>query len=313
MGFLAYTADYIPMTDSLQPNVITCGIGPTSSIFALTPTVTPSGFSDPYQAPVDLSEWADLVPTSILSKCGGVAIPAAATAMAIVSALTTTSTQYDNYGHSPSSTAEPKVLSTVNAKPATTTVTIPAAATAAAIVSALTTTSTQYDNYVHSPSSTAEPKALSTVNAKPATTTDAQSTTILKGNQASQPKTTTRAAEDNISTPNPTTTSPSPIVISSVTITPGAPAVTVDGTEISLAASSSLLVVGTSTLSLGASSTLGYGSLVWSGLGGSGTAGSNTKPYLATFTGAGGKLEPTLHVKFVLICFIVSGLLSGTL
>lgn len=259
MGFLAYTADYIPMTDSLQPNVMTCSNGPTSSIFALTPTVTPSGYSDPYQAPIDVEEWVDLVPTSIVSKC----------------------------------------------ERANTT--IPAAALA--IVSALTTTSTQYDNYVHSPSSTAEPKALSTVNPKSATTTDVRSTTTLKGSQASQPKTT---PEDDTSTPNPTTTSPLPIVISSVTITPGAPAVTVDGTKISLAASSSVLVVGTSTLNLAASSTLGYGSFVWSGLGGSDTAGSNTKPPLATFTGVGGKSEPTLHVKFVLIC-IISGLLSGTL
>jgi hypothetical protein len=266
MGFLAYTADNIPMTDSLQPNVTTCDTGPTSSIFALTPTVTPSGYSDPYQAPVDIDEWLDMVPSSITSKCP-MAIAFPASLMSIVSALTTTSTQYDNYVHSPSSTA----------------------------------------------ASTAEPKVLSTVNAKPVTTTDAQSTTTLKGNQVSQPKTTTRAAEDNVSTPNPITTSPSPIVISGVTITPGAPAVTVDGTEISLAASSSILVVGTSTLNLAASSTPGYGSLVWSGLGGSGTAGSNTGPHLATFTGAGGKPEPTLHVKFVLICFIISGLLSGTL
>jgi hypothetical protein len=263
MGFLAYTADYIPTTDSRQPDVTTCGNGPTSSIFALTPTVTPSGYSDPYQAPIGVEEWGDLVPPSIVSECERAPITAMAAAMAIVSALTTTSTQYDNY--------------------------------------------------VHSPSSTAEPKVLSTVNAKPATTTSVQSTTTLKGSQASQPKTTTRAAEDSASTPNPTTTSPSPIVISSVTITPGAPAVTVDGTEISLAASSSVLVVGTSTLNLAASSTPGYGSLVWSGLGGSGTAGSNTKPHLATFTGAGGKSEPTLHVKFVLISIIISGLLSGTL
>lgn len=262
MGFLAYTADYIPMTNSLQPSLTTCGIGPTSSIFALTPTVTPSGYSDPYLAPVGVDEWLDMIPTSISSKCfGGIAFPA----------------------------------------------------TAMSMVSALTTTSTQYDNYVHSPSSTAEPKDLSTVDAKPVTTTDVQSTTTLKGNQASQSKTTTRAADDNASAPNPTTTSPSPIVISGVTITPGAPAVTVDGTEISLAASSSVLVVGTSTLNLAASSTPGYGSLVWSGLGGSGTAGSNTKPHLATFTGAGGKSEPTLHVKFVLISIIISGLLSGTL
>jgi hypothetical protein len=263
MGFLAYTADYISMTDSLQTNVTTCGNGPTSSIFALTPTITPSGYSDPYQAPIDVDEWLNMVPTSIASKCQGPSFCAPATAMAIVSALTTTSTQYDNY--------------------------------------------------VHSPSSTAEPKDLSTVDAKPVTTTDVQSTTTLKGNQASQSKTTTRAADDNASAPNPTTTSPSPIVISGVTITPGAPAVTVDGTEISLAASSSVLVVGTSALNLAASSTPGYGSLVWSGLGGSGTAGSNTKPHLATFTGAGGKSEPTLHVEFVLISIIISGLLSGTL
>jgi hypothetical protein len=267
MGFLAYTADYIPTTDSWQPDVTTCGNGPTSSIFALTPTVTPSGYSNPYQAPIGVEEWGDLVPLSIVSKCERETITGVAAAVAVVSALTTTSTQYDDYVHSLSSTA----------------------------------------------ASTAEPKVLSTVNAKPVTTTDAQSTTTLKGNQASQPKTTTRAAEDNASTSNPITTSPSPIVISGVTITPGAPAVTVDGTEISLAASSSVLVVGTSTLNLAASSTPGYGSLVWSGLGGSGTAGSNTGPHLATFTGAGGKPEPTLHVKFVLICFIISGLLSGTL
>lgn len=111
-----------------------------------------------------------MVPTSILSKCGGTTITGVAAAVAVVSALTTTSTQYDNYVHSLSSTT----------------------------------------------ASTAESKVLSTVNAKPVTTTDAQSTTTLKGNQASQPKTTTRAAEDNASTPNPITTSPSPIVISGV-------------------------------------------------------------------------------------------------
>src|SRR4051794_19740026 len=101
MGFLAYTADYTLReigTHSYTGELVTytvCSEGPTSSVFALTPTITPSGFSDPYLAPVDDVEWIDMVPTSLVSKCLYTGV-SPAVAEVYVSALTATTTQYDD-------------------------------------------------------------------------------------------------------------------------------------------------------------------------------------------------------------------------
>jgi hypothetical protein len=114
MGFLAYTADYTfggietdSFTDGLVATITHCSAGSTSSIFALTPTVTPSGFSDPYLAPVDVGEWASMLPASVKSKCQEAGIPFAAVAQVYVSALTATTTQYDDYVHSQSKSSSP--------------------------------------------------------------------------------------------------------------------------------------------------------------------------------------------------------------
>jgi hypothetical protein len=72
-GFVAYSADYFSagmITETLPSRetvAASCTTGPTTE-FALIPTVTPPGFSDPYQAPVAVDQWVDMVPAS-LSKC----------------------------------------------------------------------------------------------------------------------------------------------------------------------------------------------------------------------------------------------------
>jgi hypothetical protein len=113
MGFLAYTADYTlnaieteTYSDGLVETYTDCSAGSTSSTFALTPTVTPSGFSDPYLAPVGIEDWASMVPASVQSKCRDAGIAFPAVAQVYVSALTATTTQYDDYVHSQASPAK---------------------------------------------------------------------------------------------------------------------------------------------------------------------------------------------------------------
>jgi hypothetical protein len=148
MGFLAYTADYTlsgietqSYTDGLVATYTDCVAGSTSSTFALTPTVTPSGFSDPYLAPVGIEDWRSMVPASLQSKCqwAGIAFPAVA--QVYVSALTATTTQYDDYVHSQSSPHQSQSSSPYQSSPAKQT----ASATPRSKTGA-TTTSSGYGN-----------------------------------------------------------------------------------------------------------------------------------------------------------------------
>ncbi|KAF7506932.1 hypothetical protein GJ744_011063 [Endocarpon pusillum] len=114
-----------------------------------------------------------------------------------------------------------------------------------------------------------------------------------------------------------------PIVIAGMTLTPGAPAVMISGTTYSLELSSSLLVVDGSTLipetTQSATSGEGYGSLIWSGIGGRVTAsiastdpagatgtgtGTGTRPPVAVFTGTGSRLEHGIGTSWMVLSMV---------
>jgi hypothetical protein len=253
VGFLAWSADYFSVgvtteTLSAATTVVTsCSQGPTTE-FGLIPTVTPPGFTDPYQAPVNIAQWSAMLTASLSCQVT-------------------------------ESWAFPAVA--LNA------------------VSALTTTSTLYDDYVH-PQSTSSSTSKQSTPAK------------------NSPATTGNLKVGSSTGPLAPVTSLAPVVVAGITITPGAPAATIGGTTYSLAASSLVLVVDGSTLRPEATSTVasgggGLGSLIWSGIGGTGSSatlpgGSATRSgaQVATFTGAANKVASGKDWRYWLAALLVA-------
>lgn len=105
MGFLAYL---ITSTANPSPSAATdsCAAAPAST-FGVTPTAIPPGYNDPYQVPLDIQAWDALIPQE-LGSCTTIGPVFGVSAVAVVSALTATTTIYDNNVHAPNTSPTPK-------------------------------------------------------------------------------------------------------------------------------------------------------------------------------------------------------------
>jgi hypothetical protein len=337
-GFLAYSADYFSagiITESLSATetlVATCTKGPTTE-FALIPTVTPPGFSDPYQAPVVANQWESMIPAS-LSKCSiepPVFLATAAIALNAVSALTATSTQYDDYVHPQAtssstgkrSTPAQNSLTTPTTKPNSEPSATPLAAQTPQVTSttpALTSTPHASSILVVGPSTSTLPKTAASpapVVVSGTTITPGGPAVTIGGTKYSLALSSPVLIIGSLTSTLASVTTLAPVVVAGTTITPGAPAVTIGGTTYSLAASSSVLVVDGSTLTpkatLTAASSGGVGSVVWSGIGGmegsatsagGGVTGSGVQ--VTTFPGAANRVAGGMDWRYWLAAVLVA-------
>jgi hypothetical protein len=66
-------------------------------LFAITPTTTPPGYTNPYEAPVGEGDWGELLPSEVKEKCRDPTVQIGPLrAVASVSALTKTSTEFED-------------------------------------------------------------------------------------------------------------------------------------------------------------------------------------------------------------------------
>ena len=283
-GFLAYRADYSPVgmttetSSATKAVVASCSEGPTTE-FALTPTVTPPGFSDPYQAPVGFLQWSSMIPAS-LRTCSIEDFIFPAVAINAVSALTTTSTQYDDYVHSQATSSSTGKQSTPAKNSPTTPTAKPNSVPSASVVISGTTITPG------APAVTIGGTKYSLAASSPLLVVGSSTRTLAP------------------------VTSLAPVVVGGTTITPGAPAVTIGGTTYSLAASSSVLVVDGSTLTpeatLTAARSGGVGSLIWSGIGGTGGSATGSGAQITTFTGTASRVAGGMDWRYWMAALLIA-------
>jgi hypothetical protein len=105
MGFLAYL-----ITSTVNPSPLaatdSCTAAPAST-FGVTPTAILPGYNDPYQVPLDVLAWDALIPQE-LGSCTTIGPVFGVSAVQVVSALTATTTIYDNNVHAPNTSPTPQ-------------------------------------------------------------------------------------------------------------------------------------------------------------------------------------------------------------
>lgn len=259
-GYRAVTTDYaevVTVTTPTETITTECLASAAAGTIVLTP------LDDKYDVEVHLSEWLSMVPSDITSRCG---FDAAAPhgAVNVQSALTETTTEYDDYQHS-------QVTSTKKTSEQTT----PSSAKA--------TTTTSPKEEIKEGTEQTQPVSTQRPTQNPPTQNPPTQDPPTPDSPAS-------VASPLITTQTSTYT---PVILGGSTLTAGGPAVTISGTTYVLGTSSDL-VVNDNTLGLAtspSSATTGDGgpsTLVWEGPGGTIVTASQTGPVtvVATFTGA---------------------------
>lgn len=247
------SAVFETITEPLETRIKTCAAEASEETIALTPP------GNKYEVEVEASEWDKLLPEDIRTRCGRQnQLPMGS--IDIQSALTETTTEYDDYQHSQATTT------TKNSDPTT-----PSSAKA---------------------TTTREPvKEESSQNPPPSSQQPAQNQPTQNQPEQNSPA---PAASSSTSTQTQTSTY-TPVILGGATLTAGGPAATVSGTTYSLGRSSELVVNGNTMASASTSGGAGgLGTLIWEGLGGTVTAsqtGPVTATTVATFTGAASRIS----------------------
>lgn len=243
-----------------------------------TIAMTPAG--DDYKVVVAESEWDSMLPEDLRTRCGrGIQLPIGS--IDIQSALTETTTEYDDYQQSQvtssSKKSDPTTPSSVKA----------------------TTTTAEKEPVKEETSQNLPPSSQQPTQNQPTQ------------NEPSQNQPTQNQPDQNSPTPpassftSTQTSTYTPVILGGATLTAGGPAATISGTTYSLGASSDLVVNG-NTLDLVSSQSTGaatgggeggeggLGTLIWEGLGGTVVTASQTGPVtattVATFTGAASRV-----------------------
>lgn len=273
---------------ALETRITSCAAEQTQTTIALTPA------DGKYKVSVGSNEWDSMLPEVYVSRCErGARAPI--NAVNIQSALTETTTEYDDYQQSQ--------VTTTSKKPDPTTPASTKATTTSAPKEPIKDGSSQNPppSSQNPPPSSQQPSQNQPTQNQPAQSQPTQNEGAQNQPSQNQPAGNSPAPPASSFTSTQTQTQIStytPVILGGATLTAGGSAATVSGTTYSLGSSSQLVVNG-NTLSFASTSggQGGLGTLIWEGLGGTVVTASQTGPVtatsttVATFTGAASRLS----------------------